>query len=188
MKTKFLLSLVTVALSVGAVGAYATLTRAGTAAPGPTMSPSATAIAPPDTESAGRVNIPALAANLEFLGDKPALSGHPLLIEFWATWCPPCRASIAHLNTLNKKYHDRGLEIVGISGEDKAVVERFRKSTAMDYNVALDPEQALAGQFQVQAIPQAWLFDKDGRVIWSGHPMQLDEQTIARALLNQPKT
>lgn len=182
MKTKFLLSLVTVALSVGAVGAYATLTRAGTAAPGPTMSPSATAIAPPDTESAGRVNIPALAANLEFLGDKPALSGHPLLIEFWATWCPPCRASIAHLNDLNKKYHDRGLEIVGITSEDKSVVERFRARTPMHYAVALDEDKALATEFKVETIPQAWLFDKDGRIVWSGHPMQLDEQTIARVL------
>jgi thiol-disulfide isomerase/thioredoxin len=110
------------------------------------------------------------------------------LIEFWATWCPPCRASIAHLNDLHKKYHDRGLEIVGITGEDKVVVERFRARTPMDYVVALDANQALASEFQVEAIPQAWLFDKDGRVIWSGHPMQLDEQTIVLVLPSHPKT
>ena len=110
------------------------------------------------------------------------LAGRPLLIEFWATWCPPCRASIAHLNDLDKKYHDRGLEIVGVTSEDKTVVERFRARTPMHYAVALDADQALATEFQVQAIPQAWLLDKEGRVVWSGHPMELDEQSIARVL------
>ncbi len=62
------------------------------------------------------------------------------------------------------------------------MVERFRARTPMDYAVALDADQALATEFQVQTIPQAWLLDKDGRVVWLGHPMELDEQTIVRVL------
>jgi thiol-disulfide isomerase/thioredoxin len=188
MKTKTLISLLIVALGLAGIGAYSTLTKAGAGADGPTTAPAAAAPSRTDPESSARVNVKALTSNLEFLGDKPALTGHPLLIEFWATWCPPCRASIAHLNDLHKKYHDRGLEIVGITGEDKVVVERFRARTPMDYVVALDANQALASEFQVEAIPQAWLFDKDGRVIWSGHPMQLDEQTIVLVLPSHPKT
>jgi len=141
-----------------------------------------------ESDSSARVNVKALAAKLEFLGDKPVLTGRPLLIEFWATWCPPCRASIAHLNELDQKYHPLGLQIVGISGEDKSVVERFRAGTPMHYAVALDANQALATEFQVQTIPNAWLLDKDGRVVWSGHPMELDEQTIARVLPARPAT
>jgi len=163
-----------------------TLTESGTATPGPMAAPSAVVPAPADPVSSTRVNLKALVANLEFLGDKPALNKHPVLIEFWATWCPPCRASIAHLNNLNKKYHALGLEIVGITGEDKAVVEQFRARTAMDYAVALDKDQSLAAEFQVQTIPHAWLFDKGGRVVWSGHPMELDEQTIASLLPSHP--
>ena len=186
MKTKTRMTLLTVTLGLAVVGAYATLTRAGAVADGPTVISSAAT--PADTKSSAQVNVKALTSDLEFLGDKPTLTGHPLLIEFWATWCPPCRASIAHLNEVDKKYHARGLEIVGITGEDKSVVERFRAAKPMNYTVALDKNQALANEFQVQTIPQAWLLDKDGQVVWSGHPMELDEQTIASLLPPHPAT
>jgi thiol-disulfide isomerase/thioredoxin len=186
MKTKAFLSLLTITLGFAAVGTYATLTHARADVGKARLKPAATAAAPGETESSARVNVKSLASNLEFLGDTPSLTGGPVLIEFWATWCPPCRASIAHLNDLDKKYHDRGLQIVGITGEDKTVVERFRARTPMHYAVALDRDQALASEFQVQTIPQAWLLDKDGRVVWSGHPMQLDEQTVVRVLPPQP--
>ena len=186
MNTKTRITLLTVTLGLAGIGAYAALTQAGAVADGPTVTSSAATAAPADAESSTRVNVKALASNLEFLGDKPTLTGRPLLIEFWATWCPPCRASIAHLNDLNKKYHERGLEIVGISGEDKTVVERFKARTLMNYSVALDKDQALATEFQVETIPHAWLLDKDGRVIWTGHPMELDEQTIASVLTTRP--
>lgn len=188
MKTQTFIPLLTVTLGLAAIGAYTTLTKAGVASDGPPTATPYAAPAPGETVPSARVNVTALGSNLEFLGDKPTLAGHPLLTEFWATWCPPCRASIAHLNDLNKKYHALGLEIVGISGEDKTAVERFRSGTLMNYSVALDKDQALANEFQVETIPHAWLMDKDGRVIWSGHPMELDEQTITRVLPGHPQT
>jgi thiol-disulfide isomerase/thioredoxin len=188
MKTKSLIALLPIILGLAAAGTFGMLTHAHADAGETTPKPSIAAPNHPETESSARINVKSLAANLEFLGDKPVLAGHPLLMEFWATWCPPCRASIAHLNDLEKKYHDRGLEIVGVADEDKSVVESFRARTPMHYSVALDADQALAKEFQVQTIPQAWLLDKDGRVVWSGHPMQLDEQTILRILPPGPAT
>ena len=182
MKTIALISFLTVTCGLAAIGTYTMLTDARADANGPTSKPAAIAAPSADPESGARINMKSLAGNLEFLGDKPVLAGRPLLIEFWATWCPPCRASIDHLNDLDKKYHDRGLEIVGVTSEDKTVVARFRARTPMHYAVALDADQTLATEFQVQAIPQAWLLDKEGRVVWSGHPMELDEQSIARVL------
>jgi thiol-disulfide isomerase/thioredoxin len=195
MKTKTLSLLLPAALGLAVAGACATLVYAHAQAaltcsdgePGaPTMIPASLDPAPAEKNAPPRRNLKSLAGKLEFLGDKPALAGRPLLLEFWATWCPPCRGSIAHLNSLYKEYNNRGLEIIGVTSENKTEVERFRARTLMNYSVALDPDQALAAEFQVQAIPQAWLFDKDGRVVWSGHPMELDEQTIARVLPTHP--
>ena len=186
MKTKTVILSLTVAIGFAALGTYATLTRAGATVTGVPVTPADTAATAGDTGTSARVNVKALVANLEFLSDKPVLAGHPLLIEFWATWCPPCRASIAHLNDLAKKFHASGLQIVGIADEDKVVVEHFRDQTPMNYTVALDSNQALAAAFGVQTIPQAWLMDKDGRVVWSGHPMELDDQTITSVLSTNP--
>jgi thiol-disulfide isomerase/thioredoxin len=188
MKTETLITLLPITLGLVVAGTFGMLIHAAADAGWPTPEPAAAIAESAETESSAHVNVKSLAGKLEFLSDKPVLTSRPLLIEFWATWCPPCRGSIAHLNDLDKKYHDRGLQIVGIAEEDKAVVERFRARTPMHYAVALDAGHALATEFQVQTIPQAWLMDKDGRVVWSGHPMQLDEHTIARVLPNHPAT
>ena len=85
MKTRTLLSLLTVTLGLAAVGTYATLTHARADVGGATLKPAVTAVAPPETESSARVSVKSLAKNLEFLGDTPSLTGRLVLIEFWAT-------------------------------------------------------------------------------------------------------
>jgi thiol-disulfide isomerase/thioredoxin len=186
MNTKALLMIVPITLGIAATVTFGVLTHTG--ANQSVLVPEPTAVPTTEADTSSRVNVASLAKRLEFLGDKRVVAGRPLLFEFWATWCPPCRASLAHLNELDQKYHDRGLQIVGITGEDKAVVEAFRARVSMHYAVALDADQALAREFQVEAIPQAWLLDKDGRVVWSGHPMELNEETIARVLPTHPAT
>jgi thiol-disulfide isomerase/thioredoxin len=186
IKTETIITLLPITCGLVAAGIFGMLIQATADPVRQTPKPDAAPAGPTEAASSSRVNVKSLAGNLEFLGDKPVLTGRPLLIEFWATWCPPCQASIAHLNNLYKKYHDSGLQIVGIADEDKTVVERFRAGTPMHYAVALDRNQTLAAEFQVRTIPQAWLVDKDGRIIWSGHPMELDEQVIKRALPTNP--
>ena len=80
--------------------------------------------------------LPSLALN--YLGKQPDLTGKPLLVEFWAPWCPPCRKSIPHLNEVYAKYKTQGLQIVGITDEDEATVKKFLKQIPMDYNVAIN--------------------------------------------------
>jgi thiol-disulfide isomerase/thioredoxin len=124
--------------------------------------------------------LPSLSLNC--LGQQPELTGKPVLVEFWATWCPPCRKSIPHLNEVYAKYKDKGLTIVGITNEDEATVKKFQEKIPMTYNVAINAPQQLLQQFGVEGIPTAFLVDKSGKVVWTGHPMELTESMIQKVL------
>jgi thiol-disulfide isomerase/thioredoxin len=124
--------------------------------------------------------LPTLALN--YLGKQPELTGKPLLVEFWATWCPPCRKSIPHLNEIYAKYKAQGLQIVGITDENEAIVKKFQKQVPMDYNVAINTPQSIYEQFGIQAIPTAFLVNKTGKIVWTGHPMELSETEIQSVL------
>jgi len=95
------------------------------------------------------------------------------VVEFWATWCPPCRKTIPHLNSLHEKFKDKGVVIVGISDEDAATVRPFAKEMKMAYNVAVDDNRATYSVYMkgVEGIPHAFVIGRDGKVVWAGHPM-----------------
>jgi len=119
---------------------------------------------------------------VEFIGEKPAYEGKARIVEFWATWCPPCRASIPHLNEVYKKFKDKGLVVVGITDEPKQKIESFRQKIPMDYSVASDASGALLSQLGIEGIPQAFVLNKKGVVVWEGHPMEMKEATVEKVL------
>ena len=98
-----------------------------------------------------------------------------VVVEFWATWCPPCIKSIPHLTDMAKKFKD--VQFVGVSSEKADVVKKFvaKMGDKMDYNVAIDDDgKTSAGymeEFGIGGIPHAFIVDKQGRVVWHGHPM-----------------
>ena len=94
--------------------------------------------------------LPDLGVN--YLGTAPEFKGKATIVEFWATWCPPCRASIPHLNEINKKFKDKGLVVIGISDETKEKVEKFQKDVPMEYHVAVGGA-AIQGKFGINGIP-----------------------------------
>lgn len=108
------------------------------------------------------------------------------VIEFWATWCGPCRASIPHLTELQKKFKD--VVFVGVSDEDAATVKAFVKKMGdqMDYTVAVDSDkktgEAYMGAFGIKGIPHAFIVDKEGRIVWNGHPMADLERSLEEVI------
>jgi thiol-disulfide isomerase/thioredoxin len=99
------------------------------------------------------------------------------VVEFWATWCGPCRVSIPHLTEVQKKLKDKGVVVVGISDETADKVKPFVETQGekMDYVVALDDERktskAYMQAFNQNGIPHAFIVSKEGKVVWHGHPM-----------------
>ena len=126
---------------------------------------------------------------------KEFQKGKAYLVEFWATWCAPCRISIPHLNQIHSRFKDKGLVVIGqdCSEEDESQVAPFVKKmgTNMTYRVVLDNKQGsergkmaetwmdAAGR---EGIPSAFLIDPNGLIAWIGHPLQLDDALIQDVL------
>jgi peroxiredoxin len=122
-------------------------------------------------------------------GSYPAalgkLGGHVVLVEFWATWCGPCTASLPRLNGWQEKYGPRGLRIVGVSEEPLERIARHASEHKVGYTVAHDPGEVSAA-YQIPAIPTLVVVDRKGVVryadVGAGDKLDAAERMIAQLL------
>ena len=113
---------------------------------------------------------PALSAATWFEGHAPNTRGKVMIIDFWATWCPPCRELIPEMNAWHAKF-SKDVAVIGISDETAATVKSFMKTTPMKYHVAVDPSKKMSNVLGVEGIPHVMVVTPDGIVRWQGFPL-----------------
>ncbi|CAE80042.1 TlpA disulfide reductase family protein [Bdellovibrio bacteriovorus] len=89
------------------------------------------------------------------------LQGKVVLVDFWASWCEPCKAALPHYNSLYKKYRSQGLVVIGVN-EDEDLAERdaFLKTVKLDFPLFHDQGRLVLEDFKVLALPTLYVFDK----------------------------
>jgi peroxiredoxin len=118
-------------------------------------------------------------------------NGKLVLIDFWATWCGPCKSEIPWLNELSRKYAAAGLVVLGISMDEDGwgAVKPFLERTPMAYPVLMGTRRAAYLYGDVEALPLAFFIDRDQRVaaIHSGAASRKDFEKVIQSLLNPPR-
>lgn len=107
-----------------------------------------------------------------------ALRGKVVLVNFWATWCPPCRKEMPDLETLSKQFKDQGLIILAISDEDASKVKPFISEHQYTYPILLDPGRKINTLYLVDGIPKSFVYDRKGKLV----AQAIDMRTMGQML------
>jgi peroxiredoxin len=92
--------------------------------------------------------------------------GKVVFINFWATWCPPCKEEIPSLNKLHKKYSGKDFAVIGISTDDsKKAIVKFLKKHKVDFVIPHDKDGKIMREYKVFSLPTSFLIDKQGKII-----------------------
>jgi thiol-disulfide isomerase/thioredoxin len=115
------------------------------------------------------------AAHAEFGFDQ--YEGKVVVLDFWASWCVPCRRSFPWLNAMQEKYADEGLAIVGVNLDmERADAEQFLREYPAMFTILYDEHQQLARQFEVVAMPSSYVIGRNGEVIARHMGFKVKEQ------------
>ena len=115
--------------------------------------------------------LPELKAK-DFEGALPDLAGKVVLLDFWASWCSPCKASLPQLDKLHREYGARGFVVLGVSVDESAAdMKAFLEAHPVSFPTVRDAAQTLVGRVAVDAMPTSLLINRDGKVtkIHSGY-------------------
>ena len=125
----------------------------------------------PHCSKEGKAPLPVLAPDFTLKtldGQEMTLSklkGKIVLLDFWATWCAPCREATPHLINLQKTYQEKGVEVIGMNMDkgDVETVRRFVKSMDIPYAVTITPEE-VSRDYGITALPTTIIVDKEGKI------------------------
>lgn len=100
--------------------------------------------------------------------DLDRYRGKVVVVDFWASWCKPCRQSLPWLNQMKSRYARDGLVVIGVNVDaERGDADRFLRAVPLDFDVVFDPDGELATRFKVQGMPSSFVFDRAGKLVES---------------------
>ena len=158
--------------------------------------PSSQAMQGDQQEAAVGINVGEIAPDFTLLdldGNEVGLSefrGEVVFVNFWATWCPPCRAEMPDIESLYQEYKDKGVVVIGIDiGESEATVRQFVQQGGYSWTFVLDSTGAVAANYNIRAIPTSFFIDREGviQAVNTGAMTKRGmEAALAEAMMSAP--
>ena len=116
--------------------------------------------------------------------DSASLRGKLVYVDFWASWCVPCKLSFPWMNEMQAKYGERGLHVLAINVDSKrADADKFLVAVPAKFQVAFDPAGVTPKQFAVKAMPTSYLIDSEGRVVYVHAGFRASDQKLIEAAI-----
>lgn len=109
---------------------------------------------------------------------RSSLKGKVVLVNFWATWCPPCRKEMPDLETLYQRFKDKGFIILAISDEKKDVVSPFIDQHHFSFPVLLDDGRKVNERYKVDGIPKSFIYNREGKLVATTIDMRTQHQFL----------
>ena len=106
------------------------------------------------------------------------LHGKVVLVNFWATWCPPCRKEMPDLDALYKRFKNQGLVILAVDDEDASKVKPFLTERPVTYPILLDPGRKVNDLFHIKGIPKSFVYDRKGKLVAQSIDMRTQKQFL----------
>jgi thiol-disulfide isomerase/thioredoxin len=118
--------------------------------------------------------------------DLAAYKGRVVVVDFWASWCVPCRRSIPWLNEMRAKYGDRGLVVIGVNvDKDRRDATRFLSEVPAEFELVYDPDGALATQYALEGMPSSFVYSRSGELVARHLGFQNERRPEYEALLGR---
>ncbi len=106
------------------------------------------------------------------------LRGQIVLVNFWATWCPPCRTEMPDLESIYKHFKKDGLIVLAITDEEAGKVKPFVNEYGFSYPIVLDPDKSVHRQYTIEGLPRSFVYDRDGKLVAQAIDMRTKKQFL----------